>query len=498
MIEQRRFQSVSRRRRYVFLVLALLALLACGPLGTPAPTVQPPPPTVTPDGGQPPAPVGGVTPEAQPVTPPASEPPAVPTDGSSAEPPAPTSPPTAEPPTTEPPVQSWAVCYDDACQDSAIDYLIVTRPLFLDALTPFINWKSDQGYRVGLVTADWLAGVYSGRHLAERMKAGLHDLRQRAAGGGTLYVLLVGDTEMAYADFSIQAMMESYDLSIDWNVPTGFYRRMYNDPPETILPSDAYYVEDRDWDPDDTGLNPVPDQSQGQGRFEATLYLGRWSVRDPSEIGPIFEKTRDASPADRILFASSDEFTGDSSCTSWPPTSYTGPNNYVSCYVNTDIVEGRLFGSNAPWLTTESLVVDVTNPDQTDHLIQTFLNYPGAVHGSFHGFYYGISLSNVGDGCCGSADLQFRTLFPVLTLTSCNVAAFYTGSQDTLIETMLKYPSGPAVIAQPGHNFYHYYEYLLQGSSVGQAFWQAGSDYAFWLNPIVLFGDPSLTVLQSP
>jgi hypothetical protein len=303
---------------------------------------------------------------------------------------------------------------------------------------------------------------------------------------------------VAYADFSIQALMESYNLNIEWNVPTGFYRRIQNDPPEEILPSDAYFVEDRDWDPDNTGLNPVPDQAQGQGRFDATLYLGRWSVRDPSEIAPIFEKTRSVWPADRILFAGSDEFTGGSSCTSWPPTGYTGSNNYVSCYVNTEIVQNRLFGGNAPWLTTDNLIVDVTDAGQTEHLIEAFLNYPGAVHGDFHGFYYGISLSSVGDGCCGSADLQFQTVFPVLTLSSCNVAAFYTGSQDTIIETVLKYPSGPAVVAQPGHNFYHYYEYLLQGRSVGEAFWQAGSHYVFWLNPITLFGDPSLTVLQSP
>ncbi|MFN2232442.1 MAG: C25 family cysteine peptidase [Anaerolineae bacterium] len=489
MTDQSESCAIFRKQRYVALAaVLLLALLACGPFGTPSPTLRPPPDTVTPQGTQPAAPVGRVTPEALPTQPPA------PTEEGGIAPTVPTSPPLP----TEPSVHSFAVCYQDSCLGSTIDYLVVTRPLFVEALTPFINWKSDQGYRVGVVTVDWLAGTYSGRHLAEQMKVGMHDLRQKAAGGGTLYVLLVGDTQVAYDDFSIHAMMASYDLSIDWNVPTGFYRRIYNDPPDTILPSDAYYVEDRDWDPGNTGLNPVPDQSLGQGRFDATLYLGRWSVRDPSEIAPIFAKTRDASPADRILFATDEEFTGGSSCTSWPPTGYTGPNNYASCYVNTEIAQSRLFGSNAPWLVTDSLVVDLTDPSQTEHLIETFLSYPGAVHGSFHGFYYGISLSNVGDGCCGSADLQFRTRFPLLTLSSCSVAAFYTGSQDTIIETVLKYPEGPAVVAQPGHDEYHYYEYLLQGYPVGQAFWRAGSHYAFWMNPIVLFGDPSLTVLQTP
>jgi hypothetical protein len=497
MNSQSKLHSVSRRRRYIFLAMELLALLACVPFGTPTPTAQPPPPTVTPEGTQPAAPAGGATPGTQLVTPPPGGQPVAPVEeGGSVEPPVATLPP--PPPPAEPPPQSFAVCYEGACPGSTIDYLIVTRPLFVEALTPFINWKSDQGFRVGVVTVEWLAGEYSGRHLAERMKTGMHDLRKKAAGGGTLYVLLVGDTEVKIADFSIQALMASYDLNIDWNVPTGFYRRIHNDPPDTILPSDAYFVEDRDWDPGNTGLNPVPDQSQGQGSFEATLYLGRWSVRDPSEIGPIFEKTRNASPADKILFATDDEFTGGNYCTSWPPTGYSGPNNYASCYLNTEVVESRLFGGNAPWLTTESLIVDVTDPDQTDYLIQTFLNYQGAINANFHGFYYYLDLSKAGAGCCKPEDLQFQTLFPLLTLSSCDVGALYTGSRDTIIETILKHPSGPAVVAQPGHDEYHYYEYLLQGRSVGQAFWQAGSHYVYWLNPIVLFGDPSLTVLRAP
>jgi hypothetical protein len=493
MIGQSGSRPIFRKQRHVALAVMVLALMACGPFGVPAPTVPPPPDTVTPEGTQPAAPGPG-TPEAQP-TPRLSEvPPAAPTEEGGVQPVVPTVP----PPPTESSVQSSAVCYEDACQGSTIDYLIVTRPLFIEALTPFINWKSDQGYRVGVVTVEWLAGTYSGRHLAEQIKTGMHDLRHKAAGGGTLYVLLVGDTEVKVADFSVHALMESYDLNIAWNVPTGFYRRIHNDPPDTILPSDAYFVEDRDWDPDNTGLNPVPDQSQGQGRFDATLHLGRWSVRDPGEIDPIFAKTRDASPADRILFASDQEFASLDYCTSWPPMGYSGTNSYASCYVNSVIAESRLFGGNAPWLTTDSLVVDVTDAGQTEHLIETFLGYPGAVHASFHGFYYYLDLSRAGPGCCKPEELQFQYVFPVLTLSSCDVAAFYTGSQDTVIETILKYPSGPAVVAQPGHNEYHYYEYLLQGHSVGESFWRAGSHYVFWLNPIVLFGDPSLYVLQSP
>ncbi len=182
-----------------------------------------------------------------------------------------------------------------------MDYLIVTRPLFEAALIPFINWKAEQGFQVGLATVDWLDSTYPGRHLAEKMKTGMHDLRKRT---GVIYVLLVGDTAIPADDFRVEFVLYSYKLSTKYNVPTGFYRRVDADPPGEVLPSDAYFVEDRDWDPENTGLNPRPDDMEsGEGTLQADLYLGRWSVRKPEDIAPIFEKTKQAGLVTQIFFS---------------------------------------------------------------------------------------------------------------------------------------------------------------------------------------------------
>jgi len=85
---------------------------------------------------------------------------------------------------------SLVICQDETCMEDglSLSYLVVTRPLFINALTPFINWKSEQGYRVGLVTVDWLSQHFPARHLAESMKTGMHTLRQQT---GVQYVLLL-------------------------------------------------------------------------------------------------------------------------------------------------------------------------------------------------------------------------------------------------------------------------------------------------------------------
>jgi hypothetical protein len=86
------------------------------------------------------------------------------------------------------------------------------------------------------------------------MKAGMQDLHRRTH---LRYVLLVGDTVVYPSDnwaYSASALLNSYDLSDPFNVPTGFYRRVNTDPPGEVLASDAYFVEDRDWDVDNTGL----------------------------------------------------------------------------------------------------------------------------------------------------------------------------------------------------------------------------------------------------
>jgi hypothetical protein len=396
------------------------------------------------------------------------------------------------------PIAERPVCRDAGCLDTSIDFLIVTRPFFETSLQPFIDWKSDNGYRVGLVSVEWLDQNFAGRHMAERMKTGMHTLRRDSSSAEALYVLLVGDTEIQRDNYHISAVHASYNLSQPWNVPTGFYRRISNDPADEVLPSDAYFVEDRDWDPEDTGLNLVPDQEWGQGTFDATLYLGRWSVRDTHEVANITAKTVAHTPSGKILFAESAEFDDELSKTicTWPPDAYWGERAFASCYNNSYEMRTRLFENNAPWLITESIYVETANPSEVAAFYDKLLNYDGVVYTLFHGYYN--CLATEAGNCVGIETFQFKSTLPFYEPAACSISATYSGAEYTLTESLHNAATGPAIVSTAGHNEYGYYENLRLGQPVGQAFWRAGAAYTYWLNPILLQGDPSLLVFVGP
>lgn len=425
----------------------------------------------------------------------------IPTGSPPAEPPAPANSgqPNAPAP-TETPLQpatitdSKLTCFNETClaRSSKINYLIVTRPLFLDALITFVNWKADNNFSVGVVTVDWLADNFQGRHLAEQVKAGIHHLRREAGIGGSLYVLLVGDTEIELQNFNVSAVMASYNLSQPWNVPTGFYRRIHTDPPNEVLPSDAYYVEDRDWDPQNTGLNPVPEES-GQGKWVNDIFIGRWSVRTPDEVARITQKTLAVRPTTKILFAEDKESYTPSRCI-YPPNSYTGERAYAACYLNSEEIRNRVLGQYAPWIQMETLFVDPQDNAQVDAFEAKLFNYDGAVSTVFHGNYDCLYVRK--GNCWQINEMPFKSTFSLFDSSSCSIGAFYAGTADTLAESILKHPNGPAVVTQAGHNQFHFFEHLKFGMPVGVAFWDAGREYVYWLNPILLLGDPSLIIFE--
>jgi hypothetical protein len=368
---------------------------------------------------------------------------------------------------------------------TGLDYLIVTRPLFEPVLAPFVEWKTSQGFRVGLVTVDWLADAFPGRHLAEKMKNGLHRIRE-TAGLPTMYVLLVGDTEIAPGTSEVDAVVSSYDLSQPWNVPTGFYRRIETDPPRSVLPSDAYFTEEKDWDPANTGVNPVANQASGAGAFEATLFLGRWPARRPGDVSVMFEKTRRLAPASRILFAEDAELADYSQADRCVAEPFAYP---FGCYVGFHAARMNLFGPKAPWLVTDYRAVDRGRGDQATAYAAFVSAYDGIIDEVFHGTEHFI-------GMPGWDGLMLHD-YPLLVSNSCSVSTFYQGSADSASEMLMKATHGPALFLEPP-NQYLFLKGIREGRPAGEAFWRGGATYVYWPNPITFLGDPSLVVMRGP
>ncbi|MFZ5859050.1 MAG: C25 family cysteine peptidase [Chloroflexota bacterium] len=398
--------------------------------------------------------------------------------------------------TSTPVVTASPMCENEACLANGLqlEYLIVTRPMFIETLKPFMDWKSGHGFRVGLVTVEWLDANYTGRHLAEKMKTGMQDLHKKT---GLRYVLLVGDTVVNAGDnwaYTASNLLNSYDLSNPFNVPTGFYRRVNTDPPMEVLASDAYFVEDRDWDPDNTGLNPRPDNMESsEGTLQAALYLGRWPVRTADEIGIIFEKTKAVTPASSVFFTADNTLVQENQtpCIGWPPGEY----GKMGCYQDV-MVTGfkQFFGSKAPWLDSKTLFVDINENSQATALMEEIRANTGVMYLSYHGNLDCLGVQ--GGDCTPASNFTFESNFPLLDIQACLVANFTYPSR-SFMELVLLSPTGPAVVSQ-SPNPVLFFRDLRDGKTVGEAFWSEGSVWVYWPNPILLLGDPSLQVLVTP
>lgn len=393
-------------------------------------------------------------------------------------------------PTTAP-VDSLA-CRDADCLKTTFDYLIVTRPMFVDALQPFAAWKTDAGHHVGLVTVEWLDTSQAGDHLAARMKAGMHAL---ADGSGVRWVLLVGDTAMAAWDFSIDNVLGSLALDQPWNVPTGWYRRVAGDQPGEVLPADAYFVENRDWDVEGDGLNMrAENRETGEGTLAATIFLGRWPARTTDEVAALTAKTKAASPADDILFTADASLADglSTSCSEWPPARF----KEFFCYLDTMVTaRTRFFGDNAPHLATELRIVDLADAAAADAALASLIGVDGVAVVSFHGNYDCWGLT-AGD-CVGIDRIGFEHVFPLLEAEACLVGEFYFADGRSLAEALLLAPTGPAVFTQ-APNPVLFLEAIRNGAPVGEAFWSTAASYLYYPNPIRILGDPSLVVLRTP
>ena len=396
--------------------------------------------------------------------------------------------------TSTPEVSASWMCVDEAClaEGMQLEFLIVTRPAFVEALQPYIDWKSGNGFRVGLVTVEWLQTAFDGRHLAEKMKTGMHELRRRT---GFEYALLVGDTVVTPTNLyetPLANLLASYDLSNAWNVPTGFYRRFNADPATVVLPSDAYFVEDRDWDPENTGLNPRPDNMEGgEGTLQADLYVGRWPARTVAELEMVMQKTMAMSPVDSLFVAADESSFGTNHCPSWPPP----PGCAMACYQNVvQLWQEPISADEGPFLTTERMLVDRNDPAQTAALLERILANEDVMVLNFHGNL--VCLGIQASDCLGPASFPFENDFPLLEIQACLVGNF-THPTRSFTESLFFAPHGPAMISLAPVPMLFLRD-LRAGSSVGKAYWGTASVWIYWPNPLLLLGDPSLPVFVPP
>lgn len=379
-------------------------------------------------------------------------------------------------------------CFNDECESKSVDFMIITRPIFLDSIQDFVKWKNDNGFEVGLVTVEYIDDSYDGLNVSEKIKEFIDD--QSATVD---YFLLVGSTKVdedfdfnAEEDFEIENNVQAmYDLDYEWNVPSGYV--VLNDEAQSnpgMMPSDLYYADLDDWDTDNDGLI---DSKVFSEIFEFETIVGRWPVETEDELAKVINKTIQTQPTNFVSFWASEEFQSlnaqddiDKYCFNISDYLLGQGSVIVECIMHL-IFDETSFSMNYVSL------ADIANGNE--NFKDYFLNTNQVVYANFHGYVAGI------DGVSTTDVDEFSKIIPLYVPQSCSMIHYYWHEYDSFSEAVIKAEKGPASLAIPP-NAYAFFKAIKEGKSIGEAFYPKEKKWMmnYWYS--TLFGDPSLVVFQ--
>ncbi len=356
-------------------------------------------------------------------------------------------------------------------------FLIVTRDMFVDSLGEFIQWKTERGFEVHVVTAEWIQDNVAGEDLRIKIRNCIRDYYYTQ---DVKYAMLIGDSVDVSAEFNETQPVPV--LSEDWNLPAGYY---WWDSLGGAQYTTLYYADLTD------KVNYVENEFFYTGDF--SIYVGVVPVRTTSELQTVLAKT--------MLVPY-----------------YTYPN---ITYVNSEDLYNTAVQDKFDYIETlagSSVSTDfyVYGTDASSQEIgEKLFERRGALFELGHGTYgswFTIGSTVITNG--NASDFQF--INPLFVVQSCmsylyhlNVSSMFGSPYTECIdEAFLKAQKGPAVIIteEPWGNTPQgqvmsdqelgFWEDLLGGKTVGEAF--VGHCGGAWQNPIDLFGDPSLVVIGEP
>jgi len=392
------------------------------------------------------------------------------------------------------PVQQ--VCTNQQCLNSNIDYLIITRPIFNESgyFQDFVKWKKDNGFKVGLLTVEWINKNYSGKNVAEKIKNAIYD--NNFNGGKKKYVLLVGDTQENLPtnfDGDWYEPTEMYDLNKEWNVPTGVFLTTVSDMYGVynyMSFSDLYFA-DKDELPLNSSGHPFiqpPDTF-----FDFEMIVGRLPIRFPAEINNILKKSQIVKPVSEVNFVLDTNLNKplqEDKCKD-PSILESGDiekiNKDTECYTDLNYSTDKALLNSG--ISLNKNILDVFNSTELEQARSLIFNNSGVLLVNSHGLH---TLNEM----FSNADVsKFKNIFPLYVAASCMNNAFYDGAIDSLTETLLKSEKGPAVVLGLLDRYF-FYKDLLNGKSVGEAFFSSLKLHrGQWILQDLL-GDPSLKIFN--
>lgn len=163
--------------------------------------------------------------------------------------------------------------------DSQTSYLIITRPMFVDGLSEFVQTKTTQGEKVEVMTVEQIMAAYEGRDVPEQIRNYLIDAK--IASPGLPYLLIVGSPrDSAFGTQAVTELLEPWEVPIRYIDYVGEYEG-----PKLLIPTDQYYASlTNQWDINGSDWILNFD-------FRADLYVGRVPVKSNEALHSWVNKT---------------------------------------------------------------------------------------------------------------------------------------------------------------------------------------------------------------
>ena len=436
------------------------------------------------------------------------------------------------------PTYSKNACYNSECDNKKTTFVIITRPKFVDTIQDFINWKIKNGFTVGVLTVEHINQIYNEGNPTKNIKK---EIETFANHHGTKYFLLIGDTMSTNSEDGFdQDVNLMYDMSNDWNVPSGYFcAKEFVDPdndginnysPDCINPTDIYYADfnDEDWKENDDGYIVRGSQANSywydgssfksffapentswgyaeveKAELDFETIVARIPIREPEEFGNIFNKIKKFKPVNTVSLLTDSTLMNESEINGNEDfyvnfCSYPGVNadelaTHLTWCANDYVMVKNLVRSKFGNFVYETFDID-SNINGSDGYVEAknkLLNETNVAIPLFHG-------GHSSNAALYQNDVSgFKNIFPAWILSSCSIGTFTFGTEDSLAEALIKEEKGPAFIIKP-LKVYYFFKDSLEGKTVGEAFYNPGKVIfrKTGENQDNLIGDPSLKIFN--
>ena len=302
------------------------------------------------------------------------------------------------------------------------EVLIVTSSELAESWQDFADWKTKTGRPTKIITTDYIEKEFEGDDIQQKIRL---CCLEHIAETCTRFVILGGDSEGDAGHVPDRDTDHSECKML----------------PYDNIPTDLYYVSEKDWDANDDGVYGSFDDDMEEVTYaNPDACIGRIPVRTTEDVKAYTDKViayESKYPvghfANRMIYTCPVKGAYPKLATSTKQLSENWENGTVT----------KFYGNETPWDDQEKGDHDLNSANWTE-----MINRRSAAKIHMHG--HGILPLWVLEG--GSkvtqstvADLENKNAYPIITTVSCLTGQFDNRKDPSITEAMLRRPNGGAI-----------------------------------------------------